>query len=719
MRKIKVPTVVRENGELKEVMSEELVYEIHELSYLGKMLKCKDSKKRVSGANGIGYTINYLEIPCAFDIETTNIYEKDKNGKIKKSPRPFAFMYHWQFCLDDQVVFGRTWEEFQVLIRTLEQRMNLSKTNRLVVYVHNLFFEWGFAKAFLNYEDGFFREEADPLKIVTKEGIEFRCSYALSNMKLEKFCENEEGVTHFKLSGDDYDYDKIRTANTTLTEYEEGYCYNDVRGLCECIRSRMREDTLATMPMTSTGYVRRDLRKNFKKNKKNRQKFKDCAIDAHLYEMCRDAFRGGNTHANLDASNQLLHDLWGYDITSSYPYSMMLPRFPVTRFHKVTLETFNKYIMTGEKAMLIRCRFKNLKYKNTCGIPYIPFSKLTKWAGKKVIDNGRILKIEFCEMVVTDIDYRIILKDYDKEDISIDEVYMSDYGFLPKEIRETVLEYYIGKTALRGISEKAYEYVKKKNSLNSCYGCCVMRIDQSLITYDPKTGKYKDESKPLEEALKKYYNSRNNFLQYFHGVWITALSREHLQRMLWKVGRNDVVYCDTDSIKGMGNHYEEFEEENKHIIELMEKYGGYAYDQEGKKVYLGVWDCEAGISPYNGKDKDNLYTSFKTLGSKKYVYEQNGEIKSTIAGVSKKVGAEYFKKHGIDAFHPGTKITDSGHLTAYYNDDDIHEIVIKGCKMTTAGNIALINNSYKIGVTEEYSDLLLKGLEKIFDIDYI
>jgi hypothetical protein len=58
-------------------------------------------------------------------------------------------------------------------------------------------------------------------------------------------------------------------------------------------------------------------------------------------------------------------------------------------------------------------------------------------------------------------------------------------------------------------------------------------------------------------------------------------------------------------------------------------------------------------------------------------------------------------------------------LTAYYNDEDIHQITVKGCTMTTASNVALINNSYKIGVTEEYSDLLLKGLEKILDIDYI
>ena len=185
----------------------ENIYTIEELPMLGKLLSCKDSKKR---------GVNYLNIPCAFDIETTNIYKKDSEGNILKEPRPYAFMYQWQFCLDDCVCFGRTWEEFRTLIDQLEKRMNLSLSNRLVIYVHNLPFEWAFMRMFLNYEEGFFREEKKPLKIVTKEGIEFRCSYALSNMSLNKFCENESEVTHYKLV-DTYDYSKIRTPKTPLS----------------------------------------------------------------------------------------------------------------------------------------------------------------------------------------------------------------------------------------------------------------------------------------------------------------------------------------------------------------------------------------------------------------------------------------------------------------------------------------------------------------------
>ena len=70
MRFLNVPITLGkdENGKPITRMQQEKIYNINELSYLGKLLSCKDSKKR---------GISYLEIPCAFDIETTNIYKKD------------------------------------------------------------------------------------------------------------------------------------------------------------------------------------------------------------------------------------------------------------------------------------------------------------------------------------------------------------------------------------------------------------------------------------------------------------------------------------------------------------------------------------------------------------------------------------------------------------------------------------------------------------------
>ena len=106
-------------------------------------------------------------------------------------------------------------------------------------------------------------------------------------------------------------------------------------------------------------------------------------------------------------------------------------------------------------------------------------------------------------------------------------------------------------------------------------------------------------------------------------------------------------------------------------------------------------------------------TRFKTLGSKKYLYEAAGQIISTIAGVKKSRGREFFQKYGFEAFENGTVIEESGHLVAYRNDDGIHTITIRGCEMTTASNLALVDDTYTLGVTSSYLELLRALMEDI------
>ena len=674
----------------------ETIYEIRELSLLRHNLECKESKKR---------GITYLEIPCAFDIETTNIYKMTPEGNIDPDFRPFSFMYHWQFCINDEVCFGRTWSEFRTLLDNLITRMDLDNNRRLVIWCHQLRFEFQHFKRFVKVIDGFYKEGNLPLKVVIDGGIEFRDSYSLSNMKLEKFCENERNVLHYKLSGDDYDYSKIRTPETPLTEYEKSYCYNDVRGLVECIRSRMQEDTLAGMPMTSTGYVRRDARIAVKKNPKNRAIFTASALTPKLYQMCRESFRGGNTHANVHMANQLLTDVSSYDIQSSYPACMMIDRFPISPFFKIKISTFYNRD-TSDYALLIQVRFKNLKYKGKCGIPYIALAKCTAVTSDRVNDNGRILYAGIAEMVISDIDLAIIKREYEYDDMFVNEVYASRYGKLSDEYKSVILDYFTQKTALKHVKGKEYEYNRAKNKLNALYGMMVMRIEHETVTYDGHD--FKCTSKPLSEQIEKYYKSYNSFLSYQHGCWVTNAARARLQTMLEIVGK-DVCYCDTDSIKCLGDHKADFDRMNEKLIKEAKDAGAYAADVDGVIQYMGTWE-------YEGK-----YDQFKTLGAKSYVYKKGDEIVSTISGIDKKAGAKFFDTYGLDMYKFGTTIKDSGHLVAYYNDDDIHEIEIDGVKIETASNVAIVNDTYTIGkgVSSEYLDLIEKALDNIEDIYYI
>lgn len=627
----------------------------------------------------------YLECSAAFDIETTNIRDPD---------RPYGFLYQWQACINDSVVFGRRIEEFIEFLNRLRSALYLSDKRRLVIFVHNLSFEFQFIKDFLDIDSGFFKAERKPLKVIC-QGIEFRDSYALSNMSLEKFCENTANTLHYKLV-DTYDYSKIRTPATPLTEAEQAYCYNDVAGLCECITEYRKHDNLANMPLTSTGYVRRDFRKAMR-GKKLREMFLRTRLDAELYLRCKQAFRGGDTHANIYWVGELAENVTSYDISSSYPFQMMVRRYPMGKWYKIRPEHFRRELEAGKNALLIHCAFIGVSYRGRCGNSYISIAKCLH-KSNVVNDNGRVLSADFVELTLTDIDFRIIEKDYDIEQIKIESVYASYYDYLPKEFKDTLMEYFRAKTLLKGDPDHEYEYMKSKNKLNSSYGMTVTDIAKPIWRYE--NGQYIKEETELRERLDKFYASRNSFLPYQWGVWVTAWARLQLREMLWRVGE-DVIYCDTDSVKFSGNHTADFERKNEELRKLAEEFGAYC-DRNGKRVYMGVWDHDAD------------YKYFKTLGSKKYCfqYQDGDEIYSTIAGVSKAAGRKFFTEHGFEAFKNDTVIPRSGHLVAYYNDVKPHTIEVNGCVFSTASNIALIDGDYTIGQTAEYLDLLEKALEK-------
>ena len=659
---------------------------------------------------------SFYNIACTFDIETTTIEPEYKiNGKKKYNVNPYAFMYQWQFCILGKVIFGRTWEEFEFLIRNIRMKMQLSKNLKLAIYVHNLSYEFQFMKEFIKIDSIFARDKRKVMKCDVKYGIEFRCSYFLSNMSLAKFCENTNNVTHYKLT-DKFDYKKLRTPTTELTEIEEGYCYNDVKGLAECIEELISNgDTIATIPLTNTGYVRREFRQAVKENKRNHENFKKTALTEEQYKMLVDAFRGGDTHANRFLVNKILHDVHSFDISSSYPSSMMMDDYPVSRFTECDLSSEEKlkYYMSNY-CCVIDVTFYNIYADAKNVFPYIDIAHCYQ-KSKIINDNGRVLKAEKISIVCTHIDLEIILDSYCFDDdgyYEINSAMYSEKGKLPIEFRKKIMEYFEIKTQLKGVESKEYEYMKSKNRLNSAYGMCVTSIVHNDIGYNQYEMKWSELQGDIDESLTKFYKSRNNFLPYQWGVFVTANSRKRLRTMLKVVGR-DGVYTDTDSIKFINKkHVKAFEKMNKELMEQAENNDIRAYCdrtdvKEGKDVttrfYLGTWD------------NDGEYIRFKTLGSKKYCYEKldkKGKLKFeiTVSGMSKGKGAKQVGK--IENFEIGKKFHDVGRSVSWYNDEKPHSITINGDTFTTASNIGILESTYELGITSEYWNVISDNNEE-------
>lgn len=642
----------------------------------------------------------YYNIPCAFDIETTNVppVERtwvDKNGRKKKETieKAYAFMYHWQLCIDKYVLFGRTWEEWIITMDMLSVKLGLGDGCRLVIYVHNLPYEFQFMHDFQKIESMFARKQRKPMKYVEERGIEWRCSYMLSNMSLAKFCENSRNVTHGKIVGE-YDYEKTRTPYTALADDEEQYCYNDVYGLCECIRDRLAEDNIVTIPLTSTGYVRREFRKSVLSNPENRKIFSKTRPSTECYTLLKEAFAGGNTHANYRKVGYTIEHVRSYDITSSYPGVMLRKKFPMS-FVKIRDSKWSEYYQNGE-ALLFRVRWIGLHYKRQAGIPYISISKGRQRSGI-VNDNGRVLKADTFEMTLTDLDFKIIVSMYDWDDMYVHDVYTAHYDYLALEFRQKLYEYFEQKTMLKG-TEHEYEYMKSKNRINSAYGMMVTDIVAPEIIY--QNGVWSEKAVSIEHAIADYYHNKNSFLAYQWGVWVTVWARMELQKGIDACGR-DIIYVDTDSIKTVKDVSTEIERINTEVVAETESIGMKgSVDHNGKVYYMGTWDYEG------------TYDEFRTLGAKKYVVKENGKYKTTVAGLSKAVGARYINEHGIDFFSIGSVFEHCGNLTATYNDEPIHDITIDEHTFLTASNLALIDSDYTLGVTQEYWELFGENLKK-------
>ena len=655
--------------------------------------------------------ITYMKMFTVFDIETTTIHPDPDVA-------PEGFMYHWQMNIGGVVVFGRRWEEWVELMQTISKWLALSDERRLVVYVHNLAYEFQFIKDFLAEDLGGFEVFATarrtPIYVMCGAGFEFRCSYKLTNMNLEKACENELGVIHPKAAGD-LDYKVQRVASSKLSPQEFGYCISDVVSLYELIERRLinEGDTLDSIPLTSTGYIRRLTRRECRKDRRYRERvFKKQLMTKDVYILLKEAGRGGNVHANRYLSGKVFPNIDSDDVASDYPAQILLHDFPMTKFsYYGEIESNAEFErLLKENACLFRIILTDVRIKKHITMPYIPSSKVLEHGSGAKYDNGRVLACDWLCMTVTDIDWRIIKKQYDFDEVSISDFYIAKYAPLPEPIRKVVLDLFREKTELKykiqtvtdpdELENLQYLYAKSKNRLNAVFGMCYTDPVRQEIKIN-EAGEWQITAPDIDEALEKFFKSRNSFLIYAWGVWVTAWARLHLELGLDAYGDN-AIYCDTDSVKGIRSPRirAKMDKINADIIKLCEEKGAFV-DVGGRRYYLGIYEWETEKEPYK---------LFKTLGAKKYAYTDSSGFHITIAGVSKKTGEH--EMQDINNFKPGFIFRDAGGRTLYYNDMKKHYIEVDGCRMLTASNIGMVDSTYELGITDEYAELLGANLYK-------
>lgn len=610
--------------------------------------------------------IKYYEVPIAFDIEVTSTTVFDEK---------IAFMYHWQLSIQGYVILGRTWEEFMEVYYKLISMFDLYENMRIIIYIQNLAYEFQFMCKRFEWKSVFCLKERKPLKALTIDWVEFRCSYALSGYNLETIGKNLQRYKIQKLVGD-LDYDLVRHHKSLVTETEKAYCINDVQVIVAYIQETAENDGgFHKIPLTKTGYVRNYCREECLNAKNYRKLMSYLTITYPEYVQLKRAFAGGFTHAAWHYSGRTITDMDSYDFTSSYPAVMVAEKFPMSSSREVnpkTIEEFNNYLKKY-------CCLFDIEIQNLDGwdAPDHILSYSKCWNVKNpVLDNGRIITADSLKTTITDVDYNSLLKFYKWDNFRVFNMRVYDRGYLPTSFVKSILTMYKDKTELKDVEGKEVEYMKSKGNINSAYGMTVTDIVRNEDTYEEGWVSKKPNA---EDEIHSHNKSKKRFLFYPWGVWVTAYARANLFSGILEFGE-DYVYSDTDSIKARNSqkHLDYITDYNNKINEKLKKACDYHKIDlgmtrpktiKGVEKPLGVWDF------------DGHYRTFKTLGAKRYMTEKQTstgtyEIGITVAGLGKITALNYIKELAEEkGVSPFDLFTDSLYIPKGRTGKNIHSYI--------------------------------------------
>lgn len=576
-----------------------------------------------------------------FDIETTSyiildgkvmpaIKYLELNEKEQQRAEFRSCMYIWQFSINDIVYYGRTWDELKWFILRLEYY----NTNKKIVFIHNLAFEFQYLKSVFKFKNVIARKKHKVMKCELEDyNIEFRCTYQMSNCALAQLpklfllpVEKKKG---------DLDYTLLRTPITQLTDKELGYCEYDCLVVYHYIKRELETyERVDKIPITSTGHVRRELKERIEKDwdYKNKVK-KSINVNPHIYNLLQEAFAGGYTHANWIYTDEILKDITSFDFTSSYPYILVTHKFASTEFRKCNIKKREQMLQKFAYLLVVKFNGLKCKYYNN----FISQSKCRE-IKKGKYDNGRVIEADSITITLTDVDFYFLLDTYKYDSYEIIESYYSVYDYLPKQFIDFVLEKYVNKTAYKNVEGMEVEYAKEKNKFNALYGMSVTNMIRDEVEYDNELDWLPDRELTNEEIIAKLNDEKKKaFLSFSYGVWVTAYARSNLLKNVIQLD-DKVVYCDTDSMKlKKGYNKEVIENYNKFVINKIKHVSKMLdipfdkfcpKDSKGQKHMLGVFE------------NDSEYAEFITQGAKKYAYtkwidiekikDKDGKIKKDV-----------------------------------------------------------------------------------------
>lgn len=541
------------------------------------------------------------------------------------------------------------------------------------LYFHNLAYDHCFLRRFM-YE-AFGEPESQlnirplyPLIIRYANGLIVKDSLMLAQRRLEKWALDMD-VTHKKAVGS-WDYEKIRNQSDELTQEELRYIECDVLAGVECIDATLDalHKNIATIPFTATGIPRGEARAIGKKYHAYDQYVKQTPEEYELQARNERLFHGGYTHNNRYTAGKV-YPAKCKDFSSSYPYHAIVTKMPSERFWRLDGEISPAYIIKNSETWAFTFRvqcigldLQDLRFP----MPSLASSKCIGTVGA-IVDNGRILRANYIDTYMNEIDFKLFVMIYKWENIVISDVYTASKDYLPKWYTDYIFKCFENKTRLKGVDSVLYSIEKAK--LNAiAFGVIAQHPIRATIEENYETGEYyvPVDFDFAEEYLKKIKN-RNNFLPYHWAMYITSAA----QYSLFRFAMNCIdfenggiwLYSDTDSVYATDFNEKMVAAYNNECKKKLQARGYGCVEHKGREYWLGI------------AEDDGDYSEFKGLHAKCYACRDraSGKLKITVAGVPKK-GVECLE-NDLDNFHaftvfPGEKTGKLQHK--YFYVDEIY-----------------------------------------------
>lgn len=522
-------------------------------------VKTKEGRQAIKA-----YTVEEAQLPiCAFK-------DRQRNHKVTRWATKYicldtetshkgneiGWVYQWAAKLGGLYVYGRKPSEIIEFLQKTAEHYKLNAKKKMIIYIHNASYDLQYLKLFLRQYD----PTADFLAIDSHSiiqcdvlGFRILCSYKLTNMSLNAL--SAKYANKYTKAVGEIDYNIIRYQDDELCAEDWYYMFSDVASQDDGIKGYLTMQGYLyafQAPITSTGFVRTNCRKAARNAEYWRDEFLNGKLTLEQYNLCRQCFMGGVCISSFKHNNKTIRrdDLKHDDFCSSYPARQILDYFPTGRgswFGDVEDEETLNDLLENYCCVFV-LTLNDVHIKKGVTAPCIPSSKcIHKENYLKV--NGKIVSADTLTMVVCELDYKWIVKQYDfDEDIGIDKMLIFERGEVPDWMKEEVFVYFQNKCTLKHVDPLLYN--KSKNMLNGIYGMTATAIIRDVFKMDDEYILEKKDQTDDEKqtALNKYYNSYNNFMPYQFAIWTTAHARDALYTMIECVGYDNFLYCDTDSV---------------------------------------------------------------------------------------------------------------------------------------------------------------------------